>query len=472
MEIEPTKGRHGGHLKARDATSSLASWGRLTLVCVMLLVTGGCAVFDRPQELRPVSPPAAAATGRKLVLFFDGTSQALDTGTNVAALFKDARRQLDEGNPQNLHLFYVDGVGAGGKPIGMAMSWGIGYRVRAAYQFLTERHRPGDEIYLIGFSRGAYTARILASMLHNVGLPVGRDSRPGGLRIEQVEAIYDAFKCSTWKTNSACATYDRATAVKNRLVELGLQMRQERVKFMGLWDTVEALGLPDYAEDVDLPNTRYGDQLCNIERAVHAVALDDNRARIFTPILLTRRHLTANCDTSKPTAKVEETWFAGSHTDVGGGYEDGIGKLSGVTLNWMIGHASGAGLRFFVGAELPPQDHLAEVHDAQGPFPWWILYRRQYRNLDMYATSPESVTTRIGFHACLIDRVESAQRAAPEYGSSEERAQLVLRRGADDSPGSFLTCFPQGADGKRTFKSGGSCPIIRVGDCRKALSTQ
>jgi uncharacterized protein (DUF2235 family) len=421
-------------------------------------------VFDSPQELRPASPPATGA--RKLVVFFDGTAQALNTGTNVAELFKDAQRQLLEGNAQNLHLFYIDGVGASGKPIGMAVSWGMGYRVRAAYQFLTERHRPGDEIYLIGFSRGAYSVRILASMLHNVGLPVGKGSQPAGLGTEQVERIYDAFKCGTWETNNACVEYDRATAVKNRLLELGLQMRPERVKFMGLWDTVEALGWPDYAENVDLPNTRYGDQLCNVERAVHGVALDDNRARIFTPILLTRRHLTAKCE-GKLTADVEEVWFAGSHTDVGGGYEDGMGRLSGVSLNWMIGHASRAGLHLFNGAPRPQQDHLAKVHDAQSGFPWWIIYRRQYRDIDMYVDSPESMTNKIKFHACLIDRIESMPRVSPEYGSSEDRAQVVLWRGDGRTPGALLSCFQETADGKRKFKSGDQCPIIRVDECPK-----
>lgn len=462
-------GGFNGHPKVRGASGFFPRLVYLLILGGVLFTVGGCAVFEHPQELRPASQPATGA--RKLVVFFDGTAQALDTGTNVAELFKDARRQVGGANSQNLHLMYIDGVGASGKAIGMVTSWGIGYRVRAAYQFLTERHRAGDEIFLIGFSRGAYSVRILASMLHNVGLPVTKGSQPEGLRMEEVERIYDAFKCSTWAINRACVEYDRSTAVKNMLLELGIQMRMERVKFMGLWDTVEALGWPDYGENVDLPNARYGDQLCNVDRAVHGVALDDNRARIFTPILLTRKHLTATCDRDKPPAEVEEAWFAGSHTDVGGGYEDGIGKLSGVSLNWMVDHASRAGLEFFRGEERPSQDHLAVVHDPEVKFPWWMLYRRQYRDIDRYASSPESVAKEIKFHACLIDRIETTHRVSPEYGNPEERAQVVLRRGPDGTSGTFLTCFPEGTNGKRTFKSGGQCPIILVGDCRKAPST-
>ena len=215
-----------------------------------------------------------------------------------------------------------------------------------AYTFLLENYRKGDEIYIFGFSRGAYSGRILASLLYYAGLPDLR--KVESISPEKVSHIvYHSVKGD--KSDEA-----RRNDVEHALSEQGLMASPPiTVTALGLWDTVEALGWPKYKVDIDVPNKYYGDQLCNVERAYHAVSIDDDRERIFTPILLTRRHFIQECqgfpkvDIPAINKKVEEVWFSGAHGDVGGRYEDTL--IGGVSLNWMIrkaqGHEATAGER-------------------------------------------------------------------------------------------------------------------------------
>lgn len=443
-------------------------------LALSLLLTG-CAWMRLPRE-EAVAPLAPVSGPRKIAIFFDGTANDQRSGTNVSELFKLATA------PDNrtwIYAYYIEGVGAKGKPVGMATAWGLGVRVRKAYGYLTRHYRPGDEIYLFGFSRGAYSARILAAMLHHVGLPTPESGAGEPLSEDVVDRLYEAFKCSTWRSNESCTRYDRVSAVARTLKETDVSVAQTRVRFLGLWDTVEALGWPDFEENVDLPNSRYGDQLCNVDHAVHAVALDDNRARIFTPILLTRRHLVSECpgvdlqaaisNSSPGTASqpsVEEAYFAGAHADVGGGYDDARGQLDGVSLAWMITHVLEAGVPIVSHAHRVAQQPFAPVHDAEGEFPWNVLYRRQYRDIDAYSLSPKAASQKIKFHDCLIQRMRRSPRIEAEYGGPDKHAQKVLRRhGAD---GAFETCFRVQSDGTRVYEPGGRCRIERVGVCQPA----
>lgn len=240
---------------------------------------------------------------------------------------------------------------------------------------------------------------------------------------------------------------------------LGVELKAKvPVKFMGLWDTVEALGWPDYEENVDEPNSRYADQLCNVMQARHAVSLDDNRSRIFTPILLTRKHLVEHCENvdlkgsgwkQMINGKVQEVWFAGAHADVGGGYEDGAGQLSGVSLNWMMAEARANGLPLSAvddGKKFPipaPQAPMANTHDAENEL--WYLYHRRYRNIDAYVASPNSSVDRLKFHTCLVKHIEARPKSFAEYGGQDPVARALLDQVGNN--GLFKSCFPD--DGGR-----------------------
>ncbi len=287
------------------------------LAALFLAGCGNIAVNHVPHQ--PESKP------KKLAVFFDGTANDEGSYTNVAKLHNLVTLQARP----DVSTSYIKGVGVDGKILGMATGWGIGLDVRQAYLYLAENysHEPEDEIYIFGFSRGAYAARILAALIHVAGIPDVRSIENRNARIGYIEQIYDAYK-----SNGERSIEDRRKRVE---AVLKTPTVHAQIKFLGIWDTVEALGLPNYAETVDVPNPRYADQLCNVTKAAHAVALDDNRARIFTPILLTRAHLTEACEHVDIDQVVTEVWFSGAHSDVGGGYSDT--HLSGVSLNWMIG---------------------------------------------------------------------------------------------------------------------------------------
>ncbi|VVQ16903.1 hypothetical protein PS914_05927 [Pseudomonas fluorescens] len=457
------------------------------MVTLFGLPVAGCNLLTSPEALIYV-PDYQASEGKsdqrkrphKIAVFFDGTSNDDHSETNIWNMFTRVR---DTGQ---VTTFYIEGVGAKGKPIGMAVAWGIDMRVRAAYAFLLQHYRDGDEIYLFGFSRGAYSARILASMLYHAGLPTAPVAANAQVSSEEMsELIYNTFKCSTWSSYKTCAaisSVQRANDIRASLHKKKLTpMLPVEVRFMGLWDTVEALGWPDYEENVDVPNPRYGDQLCNVQRVAHALALDDNRARIFTPILLTRRHLLADCGIGPKidpqgnlwrgliNAKVEEVYFAGAHADIGGGYEDASGKLSGVSLNWMLDRASKEGLPVGISSSGTPlrvkQQHMSCTHDSESEWPLNFIYKRQYRDIDNYADSSESSSPMVRFHACLIEHIEARPRGSAEYAGSDPLAQDVVNAAAPRTR--FNACFSQDK-GKLTWAPGDNCLIEVVDSCSAA----
>ncbi|OYU44538.1 MAG: hypothetical protein CFE44_12435, partial [Burkholderiales bacterium PBB4] len=173
--------------------------------------------------------------------------------------------------------------------------------------------------------------------------------------------------CQTTEALQMLGHADRRAAVQRCLAALKFTPAPSvSVEVLGLWDTVEALGFPDWGArllhkanirpltiDVDTPNPRYGDQLCNVRLALQALSIDDNREWIFTPLPLARSHVFNGCpvpdgqhllgtDGRVLPGRLKEVWFSGAHSDVGGGYADSL--MSGVSLNWMLEQLAGTGL--------------------------------------------------------------------------------------------------------------------------------
>jgi len=376
----------------------LRKWTIALLACSLL---SGCAGIVTKQTLASLTPTAEgkAPKPRKIVILFDGTHNDIATDTNIKRLHSLIALQ----DRREIATLYVEGVGVGNDILGMGMGTGFGDRVRLGYRFLLENYRPDDEIYLFGFSRGAYQARALASLLYYTGLPRMTPADDAG---EIAQNNFARLKASPDKAALRRATFAAAHPPQD-----------PRIKVLGLWDGVEALGVPDWYHRIlhktriqpfkvviDEPNRHYGDQLCNVEHAFQALSLDDNREWIFTPLPLSRKHLTADCANAgtAPAAVVHEVWFSGAHSDVGGGYADS--ELSGVSLNWMIEELEIAKTGLLKPGTRVRQDIYGSSHDPESGW-WGPLYHSVTRNLGGYALAGEQTPPgRLCVHPSVFAR--------------------------------------------------------------------
>jgi uncharacterized protein (DUF2235 family) len=271
---------------------------------------------------------------KRLIVCCDGTwnrpdqiEGGLAAPTNVAKIALAVLRDGQDGVPQLLH--YHPGVGTRRweRLRGGAFGFGISRNVRECYRFLVANYEPGDELYLFGFSRGAFTARSLAGLVRNSGI----------LRPEHVDRIPEAY--SLYRAR-------RATA-KPRGIEAQLFRRMHShpdqnpmVHFIGVWDTVGSLGIPldGFFGLGRLVNARFGfhdtDLSSRVKYAYQALAIDEER-RPFRPTPWT-------LGSDPAEQRLEQVWFSGAHCDIGGGYRDAA--LSEIPLLWMADRASGAGL--------------------------------------------------------------------------------------------------------------------------------
>ncbi len=429
--------------------------------------------FVGVDSLCPPSPELSEtlvnkSNPRNFIIFFDGTSNYPAHNTNIYKLYKLAKKNQGA----NTSSFYIEGVGARGKILGNALGWGTAYRVRKAYSFLIQNFskNKGNKVYIFGFSRGAYQARILASLLHTAGIPTYQEE------INKTEANSDYLASKVYK-----AFKQKEATLEERRLSVAKEFNTKpydpknpdknhylapvTVSFLGLWDTVEALGIPDYDENIENPNSRYNDQLCNVEKAAHAVSLDDNRAQIFTPILLTRQHLTDDCPTQKIDEHgnevlfsidehVNEVWFSGAHADVGGtiestdqgffkynynkimGYkphisENGIGNNS---LLWMLDQVAENSHEIFPKENCIKANPYAPSNDPKKQAVG-IIYKNLKRNLWAYSDTKYN-KGKLKLHRSVICRLERIPPKAHEFNWHS-------------SP--FKTCFRETGDPKRPY---------------------
>lgn len=276
---------------------------------------------------------------KNIVICCDGTGQRLDVHcTNVVRLF----RALDRADPLAQIGFYDPGVGtmpatgaltsvSRGLTL-LASNW-VGYglldNVSRAYGFVVDHYKEGDPIYLFGFSRGAFTVRVLAGLLHRIGV----------LRADAKNLIpyaLEVYRPHYTRINDAKKRQD-ASNVKEEFHKAFCWSERVTIKFLGLWDTVKAFG---FFSPKSLPHIRHN---LDVGTVRHALALDEHR-RSFLPTSW------GGLDDfleqpAPPEQDVKEVWFAGSHSDVGGGYPEEESGLSLISLKWMLGEASKCLLR-------------------------------------------------------------------------------------------------------------------------------
>jgi uncharacterized protein (DUF2235 family) len=358
---------------------------------------------------------------RRLIALFDGTWSKVQTRTNVERFWQMVAPTDAAGHEQICK--YVAGVGV--KPgiehlLGGAFGLGLSGNVEDGLRWLSKTWREGDEIWLFGFSRGAYTARSLGGLIRKCGLLKPDDK--GEVTSTDVEAAYKLYRNDLHPNDPAMQAFRAAHS------------REVLIRFIGVWDTVGALGIPGVASWFPFSRSRYAfhdtDLSKIVQYAYQALALDEHRAD-FKPTKWTRPDATLKSGESavawKPEQiEVEQRWFVGAHSDIGGGEQsDGAGHkpdtLPEITLAWMQAKARSAGLAFTEDYVPVAGAELDVPNDSYGAFMGGIykLFKQPFQRviggginetidpsvwLKWYAQSgyrPQSIET-----AMLADRIE------------------------------------------------------------------
>jgi uncharacterized protein (DUF2235 family) len=326
----------------------------------------------------------------RLIVCFDGTWNRPDTNVDLAARVETNVCRFYEAIPSGKlpggdvqQKWYDTGVGTNwyDRVAGGTFGIGIDQKIREGYQWLVENYPAPDpsdiEVFILGFSRGAYTARSMVGMIRNCGL----------LLPDNAHRIGDAY--ALYRQRDEGADTDQAQAFRDRY------SREIKIKFLGVWDTVGALGIPlpalqwlnakEYAfHDTELSGI--------VQNAAHAVAIDefrvDYQVTLWAPV-------------PKPDQNVEQRWFIGAHADVGGGYQSRL--LSDITLAWMQGKAVAAGLAIDT-SEIPavaqanwlhpPTDSYREFLDGAYAKTHQRFYRTMQIGSGLNEVVDESVVSR------------------------------------------------------------------------------
>lgn len=311
-------------------------------------------------ELKSGASSTIRPSYKRLIFCFDGTwnKLAANTPTNVVLTAASIERIAADGVAQIIH--YDEGVGTGvrEKYSGGIFGAGLDINLREAYRFLLFNYDPGDHIHVFGFSRGAFTARTFVGLLRHVG-PLRR------LHVDRIDSAIALYKARGHSTpdhltalrkfradyaNGVCIDADddawRCANIEGYVAGSAPLMT---VKFLGVWDTVAAMGVPAIFPGSSWFNREhlYHDMTVDgfVEAVRHAVAIDERRATFPATLAegldaLNRERGFAPDD---PKAPYQERWFPGVHGAVGGGGD--IRGLSDAALSWVLQGAKQAGLR-------------------------------------------------------------------------------------------------------------------------------
>jgi len=340
---------------------------------------------------------------KRIVVCADGTwnrpeeDLQKDFPTNVLRLARSIAPMSGDQIAQQ--VFYDWGVGSYyDRVIGGAMGRGLNKNIMDDYRYIVQNYSPGDELFLFGFSRGAYTVRSLCGLINNCGILKRPDAR----------LIQEAFEY-----------YKRTSPDYSPKGKKSLEFREKHshpspeVKFVGVWDTVGALGIPfSVLGLLDRKDEFYDTKLgSNFRIARHALAIDELRED-FEPTVWQRRD---NLD-------LKQVWFAGVHSDIGGSYEpdeDGT-LLSDIPLGWMAKEAQSAGLAL-------------EPHLIQGLKPnVKATLHKSRRHIYRYRKPYYRPIEHSGGEVLIHESVKERWDADPEY-RPKELVKYVDKKGWPDA---------------------------------------
>ncbi|MCZ8164045.1 MAG: DUF2235 domain-containing protein [Brevundimonas sp.] len=369
---------------------------------------------------------------KHIVLLCDGTANHLGTDlSNIARIF----RCLEKDEKQL--VFYNSGVGTVGADMWwserarrakalfeQATGYSIDQDIISIYGFLCTQYNPGDQISLFGFSRGAYTIRIVAALIHMVGILPRDQVNLAGFALSYLKIISSKDGAADKSDFERVYEFSRVAGA-----------RSAEVSFLGLFDTVSSLILPGrngpFPGLATLPHTRRNPSVRTVR---HAAAIDEKRAMFRLnrweepqPFIQDR----FDVPQPPPEQDIKQVWFAGVHSDIGGGYPEQDSGLAKIPLHWMIEEAKLSGLKFsdrriekyVLGVERSGKDEfaspnpIASAHDslkgsyifelipkmrrfAETRLPRWPVYLPLGEPRNLTRTRPRPL-----IHQSVLDRI-------------------------------------------------------------------
>jgi uncharacterized protein (DUF2235 family) len=333
--------------------------------------------------------------------------EGLDSPGSLRLADEQERQAVDAAGRPVQVAKYLHGVGDSENPLvkflGGAFGAGLIARVVRGYTFLSRTYAPGDAIYLVGFSRGAYTARALAGLVARQGL-----MDAAKLDLEDREAAY-RWGAAVWHRHQQSLHGTFMGRLESFVADLpgflsrppgADRMIAAPLRVVAVWDTVGAMGIPAFASDHErLDLFRFADTRLSPKVAcgLHAVSVDEAR-QDFDPTLW------------DPDPRIVQVLFPGAHADVGGGYPAGPeSALSDGALAWMQDRLAGQGLRFSLAPAWVPAPAAGGVaHRPWAHFPWTHL-----------PTGARVLPAGLGLHRSVLDRM-AAGPVAPDPGTAPE----------------------------------------------------
>lgn len=365
---------------------------------------------------------------RQLIVCCDGTNNNLtggDKDTNVVRLCELLAQRSDA---QQI-VFYDPGVGNPGelpgvtlaqrarrhsdRIAGLAFGQGIYENMAECYGFLMQHYQPGDQIYLFGFSRGAFTARSVAGIINMFGI-----LRPHmASMVPTLLQIYFS---------------DRETSVE-RMKKIAKQLtalfadpseRKVDVHFVGVWDTVASVGLPPFSQSFTAKANVDGKRFLNVRQAL---ALDEYRTQ-FAPRPYANSNGNYVSDSGKPVS-LKQLWFAGSHCDVGGGYAPEQLALANLPMGWLVSEATACGLRLgqppcISLSEMQVLDLIYPARQGIPPAPTQLIAHSELYNTPLWAITG----MRVRAPGKLSDDAANQEKVFAEEHPSVAQQALVFRK--------------------------------------------
>jgi uncharacterized protein (DUF2235 family) len=338
-----------------------------------------CIGEDRLKSSLPCRPEIKPFSKnqfmKRIISCSDGTwnqpgtkDRGIEVKTNVAKMY-ECICHTGASDIKQVKL-YDEGVGTGyswnDRLLSGAAGAGIDKKIKDVYEFFVLNYERGDEIYLFGFSRGAYTARSIAGFIRNCGI----------LKKEYIHLVDKAYAYYRDRNDYTSPDSDLMKSFKAAYCVEAVTP----IHFIGVWDTVGALGIPlPWYKLYNKERYKFHDVKLSsyVRHAYHALAVDERRV-LFSPTLWEKSD-SVKSDPEHPQ-KLEQRWFAGVHSNVGGGYLDCT--LSNCCLQWLMDKAQEAGLCYHEPPLIKETEYdKGELRNSYTPAYWF--WRSQWRKIDL-----------------------------------------------------------------------------------------